>query len=132
MRTAVVTSPDPGGAFDVLFRLVRYGLGGTSGSGKQFVSWITDHDFVLAVNFVIENHQIEDPVNFAAPNPLPNQEFMRALGQAWGIPVGLPATEWMLELTSIPMQTESELILKSRRVVPGKLNAAGFQFDFPD
>jgi uncharacterized protein (TIGR01777 family) len=131
MRTAIVMSPYRGGPFEILLRLVRYGLGGTSGSGKQFVSWITDHDFVRAVDCVIESHHIEGPVNFAAPNPLPNREFMRVLREAWGISIGLPAVEWMLELGAIPLQTETELILKSRRVMPAKLIAAGFQFDFP-
>jgi NAD dependent epimerase/dehydratase family enzyme len=71
-------------------------------------------------------------VNLASPNPLPNREFMRALREAWGAPFGLPASEWMLKLGTFLMRTESELVLKSRRVVPGRLLAAGFEFLFPE
>ena len=71
-------------------------------------------------------------VNVSSPNPLPNREFMRYLREAWGAPVGLPAMEWQLHLGAIFLRTETELILKSRRVVPGRLLDAGFQFEFPD
>jgi NAD dependent epimerase/dehydratase family enzyme len=71
-------------------------------------------------------------VNIAAPNPLPNREFMRDLRAAWGTRIGLPATKWMLEIGAVFMRTETELILKSRRVVPGRLLDAGFQFKYPD
>jgi hypothetical protein len=86
---------------------------------------------VRAVDFLIEHDEIDGPVNMAAPNPLPNTDFMRLLREAWGIHFGLPATAWMLEIGAIPLQTETELLLKSRRVVPGKLLAANFQFNFP-
>jgi len=132
LRSAMTMSPDPGGIFAELLRLVRFGLGGTCGSGQQFVSWIHETDFVNAVEFLIAHHEFDGPVNLAAPNPLPNAEFMRALRQAWGAPVGLPATAWMLELGAIALRTETELILKSRRVVPGRLLAGGFEFQFPE
>lgn len=131
MRTSIVMSPEPGGALEVLLKLVRMGLGGASGSGKQFVSWITDDDFIRAIDFIIANKSIEGAVNLASPNPLPNAEFMKELRDAAGVGFGLPATEWMLELGAIPLQTETELILKSRRVVPTKLLSAGFQFQYP-
>ena len=131
MRSAIVMSPDQGGPFAILLRLVRLGLGGTCGDGKQFVSWIHDQDFFRAVVWLIQHDELEGPVNLAAPNPLPNAEFMQTLRQAWGMPLGLPATEWMLELGALLLRSETELILKSRRVVPSRLLESGFAFQFP-
>lgn len=130
LRSAMTMSPDRGGVFDVLLGLVRRGLGGVNGDGRQYVSWIHDRDFVRTVYWLIEN-PLEGPVNLAAPNPLPNAEFMRALRKAWGIGIGLPATRWMLEIGAVFLRTETELILKSRRVVPGRLLEGGFEFEFP-
>ena len=131
MRTAIVMHPDTGSPFDILLRLVRFGLGGQAGDGRQYMSWIHDHDLVRAVLWLIEHDELEGPVNLASPNPLTNAEFMRALRSAWGMPFGLPATEWMLELGAFILQSETELILKSRRVVPTKLLQSGFSFEFP-
>ncbi len=132
LRTAMVMSPDRGGVFDTLVNLVRFGLGGRAASGAQYVSWIHDADFVRAVSRIIEHEEMSGPVNVAAPAPLPNAEFMRALRQAWGIPVGLPAAGWMLEIGAFVMRSETELLLKSRRVIPGRLTASGFRFQFPE
>ena len=77
-------SPDAGGIFDLLLRLVRFGIGGASGSGKQYVSWIHEQDFVRAIDHLIANEPLTDCINLAAPNPLSNSEFMRALGNAYG------------------------------------------------
>jgi uncharacterized protein (TIGR01777 family) len=132
MRTAMVMSPDEGGVFSVLLRLVRLGLGGRAGDGRQYVSWIHDADFVAAVRWLIAHDEVAGPVNLAAPAPLPNAEFMRMLRQAWGMPVGLPAARWMLELGAFALRTETELVLKSRRVVPGRLLAGGFVFTYPE
>ncbi len=131
MRSAIVMSPDSGGAFDMLLRLVRYGLGGREGDGRQYVSWIHEDDFVRAVRWLIEHDEVRGPVNLAAPHPLPNADFLRALREAWGAPFGLPASKWMLEVGARLLRTETELILKSRRVVPGRLLEAGFAFHFP-
>ena len=131
MRSAIIMNPDPGSPFDILLRLVRFGLGGQSGDGKQYVSWIHDQDFVRAVLWLIEHEEFTGPVNLASPNPLPNAEFMRALRSAWGMPFGLPATEWMLEIGALVLRTETELILKSRRVIPTRLLQSGFDFQFP-
>ncbi len=131
MRSAIVMNPDPGSPFDLLLRLVRFGLGGTSGNGKQFVSWIHDQDFAQAVLWLIQHEDFSGPVNIAAPNPLPNAEFMETLRRAWGIGFGLPASEWMLEFGAIILRSETELILKSRRVVPTKLLQSSFTFQFP-
>ena len=131
MRSAIIMNPDQGSPFDMLLRLVRFGLGGTCGNGKQFVSWIHDQDFARAVVWLIQHEELAGPLNLAAPNPLPNAEFMLTLRQAWGMPVGLPATEWMLELGAWLLRSETELILKSRRVIPSRLVESGFTFQFP-
>lgn len=132
MRSAITMSPDQGGAFSTLLALVRCGLGGASGSGKQYVSWIHETDFVNAVRFLIERDDLSGPTNIAAPMPLPNRDFMAALRQAWGIPFGLPAMEWMLEVGAVFLRTETELILKSRRVAPTRLLQEGFRFQYPE
>src|SRR5271155_1122056 len=121
LRSAMVMSPDAGGVFDTLLKLVKMGLGGKAGDGRQFVSWIHHEDFVRAIEWLIEHEDVAGAGNLAAPNPLPNAEFMRELRNASGIPFGLPAAKWMLEIGAIFMQTETELILKSRRVVPRRL-----------
>jgi NAD dependent epimerase/dehydratase family enzyme len=107
-------------------------LGGSSAEGRQYVSWIHDRDFVRAVYWLIAHPGFTGPVNLASPNPVPNAEFMRALRRAWGIRFGLPATNWMLEMGAFLLQTETELILKSRRVVPGRLLQSGYEFQFPN
>lgn len=132
LRSAMVMSPDRGGVFDTLLALVRFGLGGASGSGKQFVSWVHDRDFLRSIEYLIEHDDLDRMINIASPNPVPNAEFMSSLRKAWGTRVGLPATEWMLEFGAIFLRTETELILKSRRVIPGRLLAHGFKFDFPE
>ncbi len=132
LRSAIILSPDSGGIFDTLLGLVRRGLGGRSGDGRQYMSWVHHEDFTRAVRFLIEREDLDGAVNISAPNPLPNAEFMRALRRAWGIPFGLPAAEWMLEIGTAILRTESELVLKSRRVVPGRLLQAGFTFRYPD
>jgi uncharacterized protein len=131
LRSAVTMSPDPGGIFARLLHLVRLGLGGTAGSGEQFVSWIHDLDFIRSIEFLIAHEELNGPINLAAPSPLPNREFMQALRQAWGTRVGVPAPRPMLELGAWFLRTETELMLKSRRVVPGRLLGAGFDFQFP-
>jgi uncharacterized protein (TIGR01777 family) len=131
LRSAMTMSPDRGGVFDAFLWLVRWGLGGWIGDGHQFVSWVHDRDFVRAVEWLITHPALSGPVNVASPHPVPNAEFMRALRAAWGIRIGLPSPTGLLELGTRAMRTESELVLKSRRVVPGKLLASGFRFEFP-
>lgn len=131
LRSAMTMSPDRDGVFDVLLRLVRLGLGGTAGDGRQYVSWIHDRDFIRSIFWLVEREDMDGPVNLSAPGPLPNAEFMRVLREAWGMPIGLPAMEWMLEIGARVIRTETELILKSRRVTPDGLLASGFEFEFP-
>lgn len=129
LRSAMVMSPDRGGVFDVLLGLARLGLGGPVAGGGQYVSWIHDRDFVRAVEFLVDRPDLTGPVNLAAPEPLPQRAFMRALRSAWGVPVGLPATKWMAEIGAFALRSDTELLLKSRRVVPGRLLEAGFTFE---
>jgi uncharacterized protein (TIGR01777 family) len=132
LRSAMTMSPDRDGVFDTLLRLVRFGLGGRAGDGRQYVSWIHEEDFVRAIYWLIERQNVEGAVNLSAPEPLPNADFMCVLREAWGVSIGLPAAEWMLEIGARVIRTETELILKSRRVVPGRLLREGFQFRYPD
>lgn len=131
LRSAMTFSPDPGGVFDVFLNLVRHGLGGTNSPGTQFVSWIHETDFIRAIELLIATPDFTGAVNLASPHPLPNLDFLRALREAWGTRVGLPTTSWMIEIGTFLLRTESELILKSRQVIPGRLLDAGFQFTFP-
>jgi uncharacterized protein (TIGR01777 family) len=131
LRAAMVMSPDRGGVFDVLLRLARLGLGGPVAGGGQYVSWIHDNDFARAVEFLIGRDDICGPVNLSAPGPLPQREFMRQLRSARGVRAGLPATRWMAELGALALRSDTELLMKSRRVVPGRLLEAGFAFSLP-
>jgi len=132
LRSAVVLSPTAGSAFGVLSNLVRMGLGGTQGNGRQFVCWIHEADYARALEFLIEHEEVEGPVNIAAPNPLRNRDFMAALRWAWDAPNGLPAPSLAIKLGAIFMRTEPELVLQSCRAVPGRLLEAGFTFEFPE
>ncbi len=133
LRSAIVMNPDTGGAFDMLLRIVRMGFGGRAGSGKQYVSWIHDVDFIRALEFLIAHEDFDGVVNIASPCPLPNREFMCCLRREWCTSyVGIPAAEWMLAIGAIFLRTETELLLKSRRVVPGRLLDANFEFHFPN
>jgi uncharacterized protein (TIGR01777 family) len=131
LRTAMVMSPEPGGAFAMLLRLARLGLGGPVAGGAQYLSWIHDGDLIRAIEFLVEHDEVSGPVNLAAPEPLPYAEFVRILRTAAGVPVGLPATKWMAEIGAFALRSDTELLLKSRRVTPGKLLTAGFGFTYP-
>jgi hypothetical protein len=131
LRSAITFSPTPGNAFAVLSNLVRMSFGGTQGNGRQFVSWIHENDFARALEFLIAREDLDGPINIAAPHPLRNREFMAALRDAWDVPNGFPAPAWLIELAAIFLRTESELVLKSRCVIPGRLLDAGFVFQFP-
>jgi uncharacterized protein len=131
LRTAIVFALGEGGIFRVLRTITRFGLGGPIAGGKQFVSWIHGDDFCRAVEWLIDRDDFSGPVNVAAPNPVTQREMMIIIRRECGVPFGLPATRWMLEVAAFVHRTEAELILKSRRVVPGRLLAAGFQFRFP-
>lgn len=132
LRTSLVFNAAPGSVFAALSNLARFGFGGTQGNGHQYVSWMHERDYARAIEFLVGHEEIDGPVNLAAPNPLPNREFMAALRDAWDMPNGLPAPAALLKLGMFFLRTEPELVLKSRRVVPGKLLDAGFAFDFAE
>ncbi len=131
LRTTMMMSPDRGGIFDVLVGLTRKRLGGAIAGGRQYLSWIHDRDFARAIDLLIERDHLDGPVNLAAPSPLPQREFMAALRAALDVGLGLPATAWMAEIGAFFLRTDTELTLKSRRVVPGRLLAEGFVFEHP-
>ncbi len=132
LRSAMVMSPDEGGVLDVLLSMARLGLGGPVAGGEQFVSWIHERDFVRACDLLVERADISGPVNVASPGALPQRDLMRVLRTEAGMPVGLPATAWMAEIGAWVMRTDTELLLKSRRVAPGRLLEAGFEFELPE
>ena len=132
MRSAMTMSPDKGSIFEVLCGLTRRGLGGAIGGGQQFISWIHEVDFCRALDFIIESETLSGPINLAAPNPLHQSDFQQILRKELGVKIGLPATKWMAEIGAVMMRTETELIFKSRRVVPGILLKEGFKFRFPE
>jgi uncharacterized protein (TIGR01777 family) len=132
LRSAVTFSPTPGNVFAVLLNLVRLSLGGAQGSGRQFVPWIHEADYARAVEFLIGRDDLSGPFNLAAPNPLPNREFMAALREAAGFPNGLPTPALFIHIGAVLMGTEAELVLDSCRAIPGRLLDAGFEFQFPE
>ncbi len=130
LRTSIVLGNN-GGAFPKLKMLTKLGLGGKQGKGNQKVSWIHIEDFCRAVEFIIEHENISGNINITAPHPLSNEEFMKKLRKEMKVPFGLNAPVWQLEIASIFLKTETELLLKSRNVYPGKLIQNGFEFSYP-
>jgi uncharacterized protein (TIGR01777 family) len=131
MRASMVMGTRGNSVFPVLRRLTRFGMGGRMGNGRQFVSWIHEADFCRAVEWLIAHREFSGPVNVCAPNPVTNVEMMNLFREACGMPLGLPAAGWMLEIGAFVVQTETELLIKSRRVIPGRLAESGFEFQFP-
>ena len=132
MRAAMVLGRDPNSVFPVLNRLARFGLGGKMGDGRQFVSWIHEMDFCRAIEWLITHDDLSGPVNVCTPHPVTNAAMMKIFREVCGVPFGLPANRGMLEVGAFLLQTETELLIKSRRVQPRKLLESGFTFRFPD
>ncbi|MFT5254313.1 MAG: NAD dependent epimerase/dehydratase family enzyme, partial [Flavobacteriales bacterium] len=128
--TAIVLG-ETGGALSPLVLLAKVGLGGKQGNGDQFFSWVHVQDFVRALDFIQEHSEIVGTINIAAPNPVKNRLVMKILRNALRIPFGIPAPKWLLKIGAVLIKTETELILKSRNVIPGKLNKLSFEFNFP-
>lgn len=124
-RTSIVMG-NSGGAFPLIKRMTKFGLGGKQGSGNQFISWITENDYVNAIEFLI--HQESGVYNLCAPNPIKNSEFQKVVRQKLKIPFGLNSPKWLLKIGSKIIGTETELLLKSRNVYPEKLLQKGFIF----
>lgn len=121
-----------GGVFPVLSNLVKKGLGGTMGNGRQMVSWIHIDDLCRMLRWLIENKGTNGNYNLAAPVPITNKDLMSLLRKAYGVSIGLPAFKWMLEIGAFFLRTETELILKSRNVIPARAEKEGFEFLFRD
>lgn len=130
LRTAIVMGDDPDTVFDVLAGLAKNYLGGKMGSGTQMVSWIHVEDFCRAILWFIENEEKQGSYNLSAPNPITNRELMQSMREYVDVAYGLPATKWMLEIGAFFMRTETELILKSRWVLPTRLQKEGFTFEY--
>jgi len=129
LRTAVTLGE--GGVVVPYFNLLKFGLGGYQGNGEQMYSWVHEEDLARAIEFIFEHTDMEGIYNVSAPNPVSNKEFMATLRKITGYKVGLPASKSMLEFGSFLIGTETELILKSRWVLPSKLTQAGFTFKYP-
>ncbi len=132
LRSAMVFGEQSGGVYQVLRRLARVGLGGKMADGRQWVSWIHGEDFCRAVDWLIEREECAGVYNICSPNPLTNREMMRLLREDAGMPIGLPTARWMLRVGTFLLRTEMELVVKSRRVVPGRLVDEGFVFRYPE
>lgn len=130
IRTSIVLGKN-GGAFVPLKKLTQLGLGGKNGNGKQFVSWIHEKDFARAIAFIIEK-ELSGSINVVSPKPIRNEVFMKKLQKAIGIPFGLPISKPILEFGAKIIKTETELVLKSRNVIPKRLTENGFEFEFGD
>lgn len=129
LRIAIVLGD--GGVMEPYRKLVKYGLGGKQGSGRQMFSWIHIEDLYRMVRFVQHRDELAGVFNAAAPNPVTNKEWMKILRQSMNRRTGLPASKWMLETGAAALRTETELILKSRWVVPERLVREGFRFRYP-
>lgn len=128
LRTSIVLGKN-GGALIPLKMLTKFGLGGKQGKGNQFISWIHEKDFARAIDFIIEK-EMTGVVNIVSPKPITNRKFMSALRKIVGTPFGIPISETLLKFGSIIIRTQSELVLKSRNVIPKRLQKEGFQFEF--
>jgi uncharacterized protein (TIGR01777 family) len=131
LRISMVLGNHPGSAFTLLKQLARCGLGGTQGSGRQYVSWIHELDFVRAIEFLVDT-ELSGPINFCAPQSLPNADFMRILRQYCRIGWGLPTPAWAIRVGGALFGPAPDLVLKSRHALPEKLLQAGFRFEYAD
>lgn len=129
LRTAIVLGRD-GGAWPVMEHLLRFGLGGTQGTGRQMISWIHEYDFARAVEWLLVHGKPNGVYNVCSPTVVSNKDFMQTARHVMKIPFGLPSPKWLLELGSAIIQTETELVLKSRYVSPKNLLTEGFMFQF--
>ena len=152
MRTAIVLGD--GSALIPLLRLARLGVGGAhldgpwpstaarrragtyhafrARGGRQHFSWVHLDDVVGSVRFLADRDDIEGVVNVTSPNPTDDATLMRTLRRVLGVPFGMPLPRWTLELGSAAIRTETELVLKSRWVLPERLVQAGYRFRYPD
>lgn len=120
------------GAFPRLLNLVKFGLGGKQGDGQQYVSWVHEQDAAKCTEWLMQQKELEGVINCTAPAAVKNADLMRLIRKAYGVPFGLPSPAWLLEIGAKLIGTETELILKSRWVIPKRLTDAGYIFIFPN
>jgi uncharacterized protein (TIGR01777 family) len=130
LRTGIVLG-NGGGAFPILKRLARLGLGGTMGRGTQYISWIHEADFIAVMEWLRGHSTAEGIYNCTAPWPLPNALFMQKLSSIAGTCISIRSPEWLLRIGAVIIGTETELILKSRWVKPTRLAKEGYEFQYP-
>lgn len=126
-----ITLGQNGGAFPRYKHLAQFGLGGKHGNGKQMISWVHIEDLNRVIEFIIINKKICGTLNVSSPNPVSNYSFMRRIRNELKIPIGVASPKWLLEIGAFFLRTETELLLKSRWVIPERLENYGFKFKFP-
>ena len=132
LRVSIVLGKD-GGAFPVMKRFAKFGLGGAQGPGNQWMSWLHIDDWVGVARFLMENQSVDGPVNLATPNPVTNAFFMREMRKSFApLGIGLPAPSLFVRIGAFFMRTAPELVLKSRKVVSATLSEVGYSFKYPD
>jgi uncharacterized protein (TIGR01777 family) len=130
LRMAIILGKD-GGVIPPFKNIVRLGLGGKQGNGNQMFSWLHIHDLYRMILFLQENESLEGVFNCSAPNPVKNRELMQIFREKMKVPFGLPTPKFLLEIGAFMIRTETELLLKSRWVIPQRLQDEGFEFDYP-
>jgi len=131
IRTGIVLGKN-GGPMKPLKMLAKLGFGGKQGLGTQYFSWLHEDDFISIIDFMVANQSLSGAYNVTAPAPIPNHQFMSSLRSALKVSIGAPLPKWLLELGAVMIGTETELVLKSRRVIPKKLREAGYTFKFDE
>lgn len=132
LRVSIVLG-NGGGAFPVMKRFAKLGLGGAQGPGSQWMSWLHVEDWVGVAKFLMDNPSVDGPVNLASPNPVTNAFFMREMRKSFApLGIGLPAPSLFVQIGAFFMRTAPELVLKSRKVVSSTLTEAGYSFKYPD
>jgi len=117
-----------GGVMEPLTNLVRFGLGGSQGPGTQQFSWIHIEDLFRMVLYLQQHPALEGVFNASSPHPVTNRQLMESLRRHMGVRIGLPSPRWMLEVGARFIRTETELVLKSRWVIPERIEQEGFTF----
>lgn len=130
LRIAIVLGKD-GGVMTPFKNLVTFGLGGVQGPGTQMFSWVHIEDVYRIMLFIRDRKDLQGVFNCSAPNPISNKLFMAQMREKMNRKIGLPSPRWMLEIGAVVIRTETELILKSRWVIPEKLEKEGYQFKYP-
>ncbi|WP_404449705.1 TIGR01777 family oxidoreductase [Sutcliffiella horikoshii] len=130
LRIAIVLGKD-GGVMTPFKNLVTFGLGGVQGPGTQMFSWVHIEDVYKIMLFIRDRKDLKGVFNCSAPNPISNQHFMAEMREKMNRKIGLPSPRWMLEIGAVVIRTETELILKSRWVIPERLEKEGYQFKYP-